>query len=970
MRRYIAVICGTVLVLGLIVLSAKGQATSQAAGKTLTFTVIDAATKKAVPGVTLKTSGYQGRQTIKGEYKTDDAGVAKLNVPEGEVRYFSVAVRAGDTFVPMRASWPERGNNVQKTTLPDAFTFPVESGTKIGGSVVDDAQAPISGATVKFTVKKTFPDPHVSLDLYDASAKSDAQGKWTYPRVPAEFDAIEICAWHHQYAGSDRGYWHTQPFADVAKLRDSSAQLTLPRGVKVEGVVFGSDGKPLKGASVGVGADRFPSNVLPAQKTDDNGKFSLGWNPGDLLVLTVKAKDHAPDLQQMTVAEGMKPVEFHLQPPKTLKLKIVDAAGKPISGVGVSVDTWRGCRTLDTRFNTDKEGRIEWKQAPTDQAMFDIYSMGYADKRNTPLTAGDEEVVITMTKPLKVTGTVVDAESGEPIKQFTIIPGITFDDKRISWERRNEIIKGSDGKFEHEHSYPYPGYALRIEAQGYLPADSRIYRMDEQNVKLEFKLKKGTGITGLVKGPDGKPVSGAKVIIATPDQTAYLRNGTEINDQGNTQAETGADGKYALPPLTGVYTIVVTDKSGYAELPKSDAEKSGDVTLTAWARIEGNVLVAGKPSPDSDISVYSRDERHEENEPRIWHQVDTKTDAAGHFVIERVRPGRLGVNRTIRIPMSAQSWMSASTHSARVEAKAGETVQVQLGGTGRPVVGRVAIPAELQAQKDCRFTQAQLMTQRPKMDLPAKVKEMTKEQRTEWMKSDEFKAIQEAQKQANESFMTYAAVMKPDGAFRADDIPAGTYDIMINASKPDPNGSCGPGDTLATASSSITIPPIPGGRSDEALEAGTLEMKVNKTLKVGDMAPAFTVKTLDGKEIKLSDYKGKYVLLDFWATWCGPCVAETPHLKAVYETFGSDPRFAMISLSLDEKTDEPKKFAEKEGIKWTQAFLGEWSKATLPNDYGVRGIPSIWLIGPDGKVLAKDLRGGVMKTKINQLMPK
>jgi thiol-disulfide isomerase/thioredoxin len=469
-----------------------------------------------------------------------------------------------------------------------------------------------------------------------------------------------------------------------------------------------------------------------------------------------------------------------------------------------------------------------------------------------------------------------------------------------------------------------------------------------------------------------------KLIVATPDQTAYLRNGTDLNDQGNVQAETDAQGHYALPPVTGIYTIVATHKNGYAELPKASAEKSGDISLTAWARIEGDITIAGKPGANSEISANRRDERYEENAPRIYHQVETKADANGHFVIERVQPGKLGVVRSIRIPMSAQSWMNSPTHSTVVEAKPGETAHVKLGGTGRPVVGRVAIPPELASRKDWRFTEARLMTSRPKppeisADDKAKFKTMTPEQRKawqkDWMKSKEYVAWSEANQKANDTMVMCALVIQPDGSFRGDDVPGGDYDVMIQASKPDPNGSCGPGDALAVANTKITVAPVPGGgRSDDPAEAGTIEMKVNKTVSIGDVAPAFSVKTLDGKDLKLADFKGKYVVLDFWATWCGPCVAETPHLKALYDAYSANPNFAMISLSLDEKVDEPKAFVEKEKTAWHQGFLGEWSNATLPNEYGVHGIPSIWLIGPDGKVLAKDLRGPQMKDRVGQLM--
>ena len=132
--------------------------------------------------------------------------------------------------------------------------------------------------------------------------------------------------------------------------------------------------------------------------------------------------------------------------------------------------------------------------------------------------------------------------------------------------------------------------------------------------------------------------------------------------------------------------------------------------------------------------------------------------------------------------------------------------------------------------------------------------------------------------------------------------------------------------------------------------------------EVGQEAPGFEIKTTDDKTIQLADYRGKYVLLDFWATWCGPCVEETPNLKAVYEQFGKREDFVMIGLSLDQDKEKPIAYAKEKGTQWIDGFLGDWGKDEVTKKYGVRGIPSIWLIGPDGKVVARGLRGeGIME---------
>jgi peroxiredoxin len=174
----------------------------------------------------------------------------------------------------------------------------------------------------------------------------------------------------------------------------------------------------------------------------------------------------------------------------------------------------------------------------------------------------------------------------------------------------------------------------------------------------------------------------------------------------------------------------------------------------------------------------------------------------------------------------------------------------------------------------------------------------------------------------------------------------------------------GSGETIAVAKQEFTVPEMPGGRSDKPLDLGEVELTVIQRPEGGDAAPSFQVKTLDGATLRLADFRGKVVLLDFWATWCDPCIGETPHLQAVWEAFGSDRRFAMIGLSLDQDVKAPKAYAEKHRLKWHQGFLGSPSQTKLPAAYGLRGIPSIFLIGPDGKVLAKGLRGPAIKQAV------
>ncbi|MCW5557966.1 MAG: thioredoxin family protein [Verrucomicrobiae bacterium] len=95
-----------------------------------------------------------------------------------------------------------------------------------------------------------------------------------------------------------------------------------------------------------------------------------------------------------------------------------------------------------------------------------------------------------------------------------------------------------------------------------------------------------------------------------------------------------------------------------------------------------------------------------------------------------------------------------------------------------------------------------------------------------------------------------------------------------------------------------------------------------------------------------------------------------PYLKATYEAYKGDPRLRMIGLSLDSNINAPRAFAEKHDAGWIMGFLGDWSKTNLPDQYGVSGIPSIFLIGPDGKILAKDLRGENIQATVERILAK
>lgn len=124
----------------------------------------------------------------------------------------------------------------------------------------------------------------------------------------------------------------------------------------------------------------------------------------------------------------------------------------------------------------------------------------------------------------------------------------------------------------------------------------------------------------------------------------------------------------------------------------------------------------------------------------------------------------------------------------------------------------------------------------------------------------------------------------------------------------------------------------------------------------GQVVPDFFATDLDGKPISLQDYRGKVVLLDFWAVWCGPCLGEMPNVKRVYDTY-KDQGFDIIGVSLDTDAARLRNYLKKNSIPWRQIFSGQKWNSPLALKYHIRSIPAPWLIDRDGTLISREARG-------------
>lgn len=141
-----------------------------------------------------------------------------------------------------------------------------------------------------------------------------------------------------------------------------------------------------------------------------------------------------------------------------------------------------------------------------------------------------------------------------------------------------------------------------------------------------------------------------------------------------------------------------------------------------------------------------------------------------------------------------------------------------------------------------------------------------------------------------------------------------------------------------------------------------------KLTAVGNPAPPFTQNDVDGKPVSLSSFRGSYVFVDFWASWCGPCRLENPHVVKVFHQY-HDKGFAVVGVSLDDQRDRWLEAIKKDKLDWTQLSDLKGNENQVAIEYGVKGIPMNFLMDKEGKIIARGLYGNELEKKLAELLP-
>jgi thiol-disulfide isomerase/thioredoxin len=151
--------------------------------------------------------------------------------------------------------------------------------------------------------------------------------------------------------------------------------------------------------------------------------------------------------------------------------------------------------------------------------------------------------------------------------------------------------------------------------------------------------------------------------------------------------------------------------------------------------------------------------------------------------------------------------------------------------------------------------------------------------------------------------------------------------------------------------------------AEEAAE----DLKIPEGLEIGQRFPGFNETDVAGNPLSVAAYRGRVTMVDFWATWCGPCKAEMPNVIATYQKFHAQ-GFDIIGVSLDQDQGQLMAFTQANGMAWAQFFDGQGWENKLAKQYGIHSIPMSYLLDRHGIILSKELRGGELGAAVEKAL--
>lgn len=726
---------------------------------------------------------------IEVRHETGVEGEFPLALPAAPPDLLQISVDH-EPFVAVRARWQPQLGAAEYPA--DDVVLRLERGRTVGGKIVDEQQRPVANAAIRLNV--TLLTAALGERLRPAQTQltttSAADGTWSIARLPQEVmrGALQV---NHPGFVFEPGLSGVSG-ESLKRIYDSRYEHVLRVGMTLSGRITDSDGQPVAGAVLTIGRSH-PDKP----QTDADGRYRFEHcRTGETTIVAVKP---GVGVQTRTVAvkeQAENAFDLQLRPAQTTHVRVIDKAGQPIEGATVVPIDFSPPHSFAL---TDSSGNWIWNFAPPEPVQYAIYKVGFMQSGEfSRLAPQAEAYTVTLGPQLRVSGTVVDDATGQPVESFRARLGVVYRvGSPIDFQSGGRSATGRGGQYSLVEQIARPGFMVRVEADGYLPADSRAIQSDEGTIAIDFRLKRGSSPSGIVLGSDGMPEAGAAVYLGTTASRPQLQNGTPVLDGGST-VRTAADGRFRFSPQTEDFGVYVFGASGFAQARHADFEKSGGeplkMTLKPWARVEGVVRNRAGRLADQEIRLHFMGE----GAGRSWFgsfisfsDYTARSDAEGRFAFERIPPETEAlVTHMVRATPGSPI---RSGHSARVKLAPGQQRSLILGLPGRAVTGNMQLVG---ADFELDWTKQSV-----------------------WLRLEN---------DSSERDVTYGppqnSVIAADGSFRIEEVPPGRYVIAADATRQIGTDSRN-SQFVGRAETTLTVPELAADNAEVPISVGMLTIR-------------------------------------------------------------------------------------------------------------------------------------------------
>ena len=569
-------------------------------------------------------------------------------------------------------------------------------------------QKPIPGARV---LVDTWTLQHRTRTL---DANTDRSGMLNIPIPTNEYNLLSVWV-------SAEGRvpilvrWHAYEFNQPVM----SYAISLEPGQTASGTVLDESGEPIPGATVSFQAwesggsrtkreHRAFNPDSTALYTDVAGRWTTTQFPpptqGMGVNIRVTSPAYAPAEGSASTLAGLPTnAVIVLSNGVALVGRISAPDGKPIPNAIISKQT--GCY-ISTRTGSD--GRFSWPHIDRGQTFIDVEAEGFeaihelvwatnvANDCAFTLQPSSNSASAGPKLNVQLHGTVLDAETGQPIRYFRVLSGQGFYPPNWGPEAllpdASLLGEGHDGRFDWKVPF-VGGLRLQIEADGYVEAVSEERGYDNANQEFIFKLRRAGFLEGRVMTPQGSPAQNAEVTFTGPNMGAVMQKAGQLIQPNsgfeNTRTRTDHEGKFRLKLRLGARGIAIVHDSGTALLT-FDAATNAPVILQPWGAVEGTLYLNGQSAPDQTISISGTEKSDADTNIMFFFSNETSTDARGHFRFDKALPCTVSIARWVGVATGGTAVVN-SDQAADVEVESGKVTTVNLRRDGRPVIGRLII---------------------------------------------------------------------------------------------------------------------------------------------------------------------------------------------------------------------------------------------------------------------------------------